>query len=214
VAKKPARRSPARTSAPAQPGGAGAKSSAKRAAGAAPRASAATRATARRLRPIVRDIARVAAVMFDGELAKEIVTDRSWKWMANFDPKDRWSSMDNYDVEHGPFLAAKHTLLRLERLAPPGVRVQCLLWTPVPTLPGQATVVIWNGGPSRFWQWGKNHLDATPEMRAALDSGELQDVAEAGSGVVTVLAPVRDSLKEVSGFIEVSASAVPAAINW
>ena len=169
---------------------------------------------ARRLSGVVRDIARVAAVMFDGELCREIVTDRSWLWMANFDPKDRWSAMDNYDVEHGPFVTAKQTLLRLERLAPAGARLQCLLWVPVATLPGKVTVIIWNGGPSRWWKWGGNHLDATPEMQAAVKTGRLQEVPEAGTGVVTILAPVRDSLKEVTGFIEVSASTKAAAINW
>ncbi len=152
--------------------------------------------------------------MFDGELCRQIVTERSWKWMRDFDPNDRWSSMDNWDLEHAPFIAAKKTLLRLERLAPPGVRVQCLLWVPVPTLPGKATVVIWNGGPSRWWTWGAIQRGLTPEMKAALKTGELVNLPPGDTDVTTVLAPVRDSLKEVAGFIEVSASAAPPVINW
>ena len=34
----------------------------------------------------------------------------------DFDPNDRYSATDNYDVEHAPFVAAKKTLLRLEHL--------------------------------------------------------------------------------------------------
>ncbi len=172
------------------------------------------RLSPQRIRQSLRDIARVASVMFDGELCGQVVTDRSWKWMADFDPDDRWSAHDNFDYEHEPFVAAKKLLLRLERLAPPGLRVSCSLWTAVPTLPDRATCVIQNGGPARWQRFSDLHHPLHPAMRAALQTGQPQEVPPEDSGVLTVLAPVRDSLKEVAGFIEVSASQSEPAIAW
>ena len=170
--------------------------------------------TEQQIRDVLREIARIASVMFDGELCGQIVTDRSWKWMRDFDPDDRHSPSDNYDVEHAPFVAAKKTLLRLQRLAPEDLPVQCLLWVPVPTLQEQMSVIAWNGGASRWWRWGQQHCATEPEMKAVMETGEAQDVPEAGTGVLTALAPVRDSLKDVAGFIEVSASVKEPIINW
>jgi hypothetical protein len=171
-----------------------------------------------RIRQSVRDIARVASVMFDGELCGRIVTERSWQWFANFDPEDRWSAMDNYDLEHAPFVAAKQTLMRLERLGPaglPALRVGCNLWLPVPTLPGQATCVIHNGGPDRWHKFADNCQELSAPMQAAL-AGQQTDVPddESGAAIVTTLAPVRDSLKQVLGFIEVSAALADPQIPW
>jgi hypothetical protein len=161
-----------------------------------------------------RQIAHIASVMFDGELCREIVTERSWKWMRDFDPDDRWSPSDNYDVEHGPFVAAKKVLLRLERLAPAGVKLGCNLWRDVPTLPGRVACLVQNAGPARWQKFGTLHVEALPEMVAVLTGGKLTDVPGDKSGIVTVLAPVRDSQKEVAGFVEVSIAAAPPALPW
>ena len=135
--------------------------------------------TSRKIVQAVADVARVASAMFDGELCSQIVTERSWKWFADFDPDDKWSAHDNYDVEHGPFVAAKKTLVRLERLAPEGVALGCSLWLPVPTLPGRATCVVQNGGPARWQQFGTLHVEITDHMRRALEAGEFKAFREA-----------------------------------
>ena len=173
-----------------------------------------TDCTENRTRSVLREVARVASVMFDGELCRRIVTDRAWKWMRDFDPDDRFSASDNYDVEHQPFMAAKKTLLRLQRLAPQEVPVHCLLWVPVPTLEDRMTVIVWNGGASRWWRWAMLHHPAEPEMKAVMETGTIQEVPGDENGVLTALAPVRDSLKEVVGFIEVSASKRQPIVNW
>ena len=168
----------------------------------------------RKIRQVVAEVARVASVMFDGELCGQIVTERSWKWFRDFDPNDFWSPHDNYDVEHAPFVAAKHTLMRLERLGPAGLRLGCNLWVPVPTLPGQITCLVQNGGPNRWQQFGTLHLALTAPMQSAL-AGQPADVPDdEDRGIVTVLAPVRDSLKQVVGFVEVSGSAVGPVLPW
>ncbi|MCX7591564.1 MAG: hypothetical protein N2255_08055 [Kiritimatiellae bacterium] len=166
------------------------------------------------VRSVLREIARVASVMFDGELCHQIVTERAWKALHNVDPDDPYVVSDNYDVEHGPFIAAKKTLLRLERLAPATIAVSCALWVPVPTFPGDVALIVWNHKLSRWWKGRPWHLPTTPEMVAAMTSGQVQDVPDDDSGITTVIAPVRDSFKEVSGFIEVSASSLPLPMPW
>lgn len=168
----------------------------------------------KKLLQAARDIARVASVVFDGELCHGIVTDRAWTWMRDFDPDDKWSAHDNYDVDHDAFVAAKKMLLRLELLAPAGVRAGCSLWRAVPSLPGRITCLAQNGGPARWQRFGMLHMETRPEMAAALAAGELTDAPDDDSGVVTVLAPVRDSHKDVAGFIEVSTAAAPPVSPW
>ncbi len=168
----------------------------------------------KKLLAALHDVARAASIMFDGELCGQIVTERSWKWMRDFDPDDVWSAHDNYDVEHEPFVAAKKSLLRLQMLAADGVRAACSLWLPVPTLPGQVTCVIQNGGPARWHRFGHNHRPVPPAMQQARGSGGPAEVDPEGGDVLTVVAPVRDSLKQIVGFIEVSASLSEPAINW
>ncbi|MCG3179313.1 MAG: hypothetical protein BIFFINMI_01647 [Phycisphaerae bacterium] len=160
------------------------------------------------------EVARACTVMFDGELCRQIVTERSWKWMRDFDPADVWSAHDNYDVEHGPFIAAKKTLLRLQNLAPAGMVVRCSLWQPVPTLKDRVTCVIQNGGIARWQDFGTLHMGLTPQQRRVLKSGKPVQVPPGKSGILTVLTPVRDSLKEITGFVEVSTSQKDLVINW
>jgi hypothetical protein len=170
--------------------------------------------TAPEVRAVLREIARVASIIFDGELCREIVTERAWKSLGNVDPNDPYVASDNYDVEHAPFIAAKKMLLRLERLAPTKIAVQCALWVPVPTFPGEMALIIWNRRLSRWWKGRPWHVPATPEMTAAMTTGQLQDVPDDDSGVTTVIAPLRDSFKDVSGFIEVSTSSIPLPMPW
>lgn len=166
------------------------------------------------VRAILREIARVATVMFDGQLCHEIVTERAWKALGSVDPNDKYIASDNYDVVHVPFIAAKKTLLRLERLAPMDLPVQCALWVPVPTLPGEVALIIWNRKLSRWWKGRPWHMPATPEMTTAMTAGQVQDVPDDGTAITTVIAPVRDSLKNVAGFIEVSTSNKPLPMPW
>lgn len=169
----------------------------------------------KQLTAALQEIARVASVMFDGELCHHIVTERSWKWMRDADPRERWAAMDNYDLDHESFVAAKKTLMRLEKLAPAGVRVACSLWQIVPTLDGRMTCVIQNGGPSHWQKFGSGHFPVAPQVAKAMGTGKQQTVPAEGGKVLTVVAPVRDSLKDVTGVIEVSALAGgEAEINY
>ena len=164
---------------------------------------------------ILREIARVASVMFDGELCSRIFTGRAMEWLGKEpDPGDRFAIGDNIDFDASAFEEAKKDLLRLQRLAPEGLEVQCLLWVPVRTRPGTVTVAVFNGGPSRWWHPMMTYHETTDAMKAALETGYLQEVPPEDSKVLAMLAPVRDSLKEVTGLIEVSASGEGVSVHW
>jgi hypothetical protein len=83
----------------------------------------------------------------------------------------------------------------------------------MPVLPGQVTCVVHNGTADRWQQFADLHHEISPPMQAAL-AGQQADVPDDDSGIVTVLAPVRDSFKQVTGFIEVSGAAVGPTLPW
>lgn len=146
-------------------------------------------------------VARVATVMVDGDLARRIQTPRSVASMLKTDDRDRWAASDNYDVDHPAFIATKKTLMRLARLCPSACDVN--LWMPVPTKPTRIHIVIRNVYEmSQFWTWGALHQEMPVEMRRVIDSGDRLTVTRR-PGMVSVLAPVRDSLGDTVGLVEV-----------
>ncbi len=146
-------------------------------------------------------VARVASVMMDGDLARRIQTPRSVDSMLRTDNRDKWAGSDNYDVNHAAFIATKKTLIRLARLCPSACDVN--LWMPVAGNPPRVQIVIRNVHEmSQFWIWGALHQEMPLEMRRVLDSGDRVTVTRR-PGMVSVLAPVRDSLGDTVGLVEV-----------
>jgi len=147
------------------------------------------------------EIARVASVMVDGDVCRRIQTPRSAEFMLKEDPRDRFLASDNYDVDLDAFIATKKTLIRLSRLTQFPCDVN--LWMPIPTEPPRVQIVIRNVHEmSQFWEWGALHQAMFPEMQRVLDSGEPVVVSKR-TGMVSVLAPVRDSLGDIVGLVEV-----------
>jgi hypothetical protein len=147
------------------------------------------------------EIARVASVMVDGDACRRIQTPRSAEFMMKQDPRDPYLASDNYDVDHTAFISTKKTLIRLSKLT----RYPCdvNLWMPIPTDPPRVQIVIRNVHEmSQFWEWGALHQAMFTEMRQVLDSGE-QVVVSRRTGMVSVLAPVKDSLGDIVGLVEV-----------
>ena len=146
-------------------------------------------------------IARVASVMVDGDVCRRIQTPRSAEFMLKEDPRDRFLASDNYDVDHEAFIAIKKTLIRLSKLTDFPCDVN--LWMPVRTDPPRVQIVIRNVHEmSQFWEWGALHQAMFPEMQQVLDSG-VPLVVTRRTGMVSVLAPVRDSLGDIVGLVEV-----------
>jgi len=145
-------------------------------------------------------LARIAAVMVDGDACRRIVTPRALEYMFKNDPRDQWVAGDNYEVNDEAFIAVKKTLLRLSRLAPFPCDVN--LWMPVAGHPDRVRIVIRNTNElSQFWPWGALYQDMIPPMKQVLETGRRVTVAEK-PGWVSVLAPVYDSLGDIVGLVE------------
>jgi hypothetical protein len=149
------------------------------------------------------DIARVATVMVDGDLCQRIMTKRALEHMFAVDPKDPWAASDNFDVNHEPYIATKKTLIRLSKLAAYPCDVN--LWMPFKEKPDKIQVLIRNANEwSQFWTWGKLTQDMPAEMKRVLESGKREKVTRA-RGMISVLAPVYNSLGEIAALVEVIA---------
>jgi hypothetical protein len=156
------------------------------------------------------EVARVATVMLDGDVCQRIMTERSLQKMFIVDPKDRWAASDNFDVDHQSYIQTKKTLIRLARLLP--YPVDCNLWMPVElnrdrkeadSNARKVQILIRNRYEmSQFWTWGVLVQDAMPEMLDVLSHGRQRTVSKDGN-IVSVLAPVYNSLGEIVGLVEV-----------
>lgn len=147
------------------------------------------------------DIARIATVMVDGDVCRRIVTQRALDHMLHPDPRDQWADADNYDVNDDAFIQTKKTLIRLAHLVDYPADVN--LWMPLPSRPSEIHIVVRNRYEmSQFWVWGKLHQEMFPEMRTVMETGQRMTV-KGKSGYVSVLAPVRDSMGDIAGLVEV-----------
>ena len=150
----------------------------------------------------LKETARVASVMVDGEVAGRIISDRAHHYIANPDPQFRYATGDYYDVDHASFLSMKKTLLRLERLA--DFPCNASLWVRVKGLADHVTVAVQNGSLHRYWKWAEHKRELAGEMAECFASGEVTPAPE-DDDLVTVMAPVRDSLGEVVAVVELTA---------
>lgn len=147
--------------------------------------------------------ARVASIMVDGDVCQRIVTPRALKSILDNNPRDKWLAADNYDVRHEPFIQTKKTLARLAQLVP--FPADFNLWIPVPGKPDRIHVVIRGvNEASQFWPWGALHQELPPAMKKVLETGQ-RVTAREKPGIVSVLAPVRNSLGDIVGLVEAAA---------
>jgi hypothetical protein len=150
------------------------------------------------------EAARVASIMVDGDEAKRIITDRAMHYISHPDPNHRFLSGDHFDVDHAHFLRMKKTLLRLERLL--GFSCSASLWVNVEGLEGTVTLAVQNGSLHRYYRFGEEKLEAPAEMVECIGTGQtVVAPLEHPSQMLTVLAPIFDSLGDVSGAVELSA---------
>jgi len=162
------------------------------------------------------ELARIASVMVDGEEAKRIITDRAHYYLANPDTTHRFLSSDYYDVDGETFLRMKKTLLRLSMLV--GFPCDTSLWVRVKGLEDHVTVAVQNGNMKRYWEWAEEKRALEPEMAQCMEKGEVTVAPpDPNRGLVTVLAPVSDSLGDVVGFVELTAkdpSSTASGPDW
>ena len=147
------------------------------------------------------EVARTATVMVDGDVCRRIMTERALGFMFAVTAKDPWAASDNFDVNDEPYIQTKKTLIRLSRLVPFPCDVN--LWMPFADRPGKIQVLIRNVNEwSQFWSWGMLAQDMPPEMRRVLETGKRETVM-LKPGLISVLAPVRNSLGDTVALVEV-----------
>jgi hypothetical protein len=146
-------------------------------------------------------IAKVASVMIDGDVCQRILTPRALEYLLKNPSRDKWADADNYDVDDAAFIATKKTLIRLSQLA--DYPVDANLWMPLKSDLSIVHVVIRNRYEmSQFWPWGKLFQATPAPMREVLEKGSRKTIA-GESGYVSVLAPIRNSLGDIVGLVEV-----------
>lgn len=147
------------------------------------------------------EIGKVATAMVDGDVCERIVTERALEHMFHQDPQDQYAAGDNYDVNDQAFNQTKKTLIRLASLADYPVDVN--LWMPLDKDRQRIHIVVRNRYEmSQFWEWGKLEQPLFPPMKSVLETGKRLTV-EQKQNYVSVLAPVRNSLGDVVGLVEV-----------
>jgi hypothetical protein len=147
------------------------------------------------------ELARIGSVMVDGDVCQRIVTARAKLYLLKKDPRDEWIGSDNYDVHPEAFNLTKKTLMRLARLVDFPCDVN--LWMPREDNPAQIQVIIRNiNEMSQFWNFGDLYVTTPPEMKRVLETGE-RVLVKRRPGIVSVLAPVTNSLGDRVGLIEV-----------
>lgn len=159
------------------------------------------------LRKRLDEVARIGSVMVDGDVCQRITTERAKEYMVKKDPRDKWIDGDNFDVNVQPYIETKKTLMRLARLVDFPCDVN--LWMPLDNIPGHVQVLIRNVHEmSQFWRFGQLHQQCPPEMKQVLESGKRLSV-ERRPGMISVLAPVYNSLGDTVGLIEAVAQLRP-----
>ncbi len=147
------------------------------------------------------EVARIATVMVDGDVCRQIMTERALGLMFAVDAKDPWAASDNFDVNDQPYVQTKKTLIRLSRLLTYPCDVN--LWMPFADRPDKIQILIRNVNEwSQFWSWGMLVQDMPAEMKRVLETGRRETVMRK-PGLMSVLAPVRDSLGETVALVEV-----------
>jgi hypothetical protein len=152
-------------------------------------------------------VAKTASVMIDGDVCQRIVTPRAIEYILRNPSKDKWAAADNYDVDDASFIATKKTLIRLAQLVDYPVDVN--LWMPLKPDFSLIHIAIRNRHEmSQFWQWGTLFGPTPAPMRIVLQEGKRLTITSK-PGFVSVLAPVRNSLGDIAGLVEVVARLEP-----
>lgn len=158
-------------------------------------------------------LAEIASVLLDGEEVARIITDDAMHYVVHPRPEHPFLAGDHYDVDHDLFLRTKKLLLRIARLSKLDVGMTVLV--PVPEI-SSLTVALHNGTHFRYYrEFGQLSLPATPQLSEVLDSGQIVSIGPDDSlPLATAIGPIRDSLGDVVGVIEMTATVGDEQVAW
>ena len=139
----------------------------------------------------LRRLARAGEVLVDGDDFKGIAM------------KPELNTGDDYCVDHGKFIRVKQMLLKLKRLEDGDIGV--VAWRP---FHNEADIIVPVDGHPLAVRPGNHPVSAA--MAEALAGGVgVQELSMRGFPLLSVCAPIRDSLDDVVGIVEVFGSLVP-----
>jgi hypothetical protein len=139
----------------------------------------------------LRRIARAGEVFVDGEAFKNVVVDPAL------------NTGDDYRVNHEEFIKVKQALIKLKRIEPGDVGV--VSWR---RFGEEADMVVPVDSHPLQVRPG-NHPISEAMAEAFAGRTAVQDLEMRGHPLLSVCAPIRDSLDEVVGVVEVFGSLVP-----
>jgi hypothetical protein len=156
------------------------------------------------------ELARIASALIDGDEARRTITRRAYFYATDPYPQHIYMAGDQLDFDLARHDRLKKFLLRLETLA--GVRCNAGVWVRMPGAEERVTVVCHNGSLHRWYRFGESARPLEPEMRACAEAGAVVVARPtAATPLVTALGPIRDSLEDIVGFIELTARDPTAA---
>jgi hypothetical protein len=141
----------------------------------------------------LRRLARAATVLVDGDAFKGIPVDPDL------------NTGDDYRVDHDKFIAVKKTLMKIKRLEDGDVGI--ITWR---RFKDEADITVPVDSHPCAVRPGNHPI--TPAMAAAFEGGtavQELDWPWRGCPILSVCAPIRDSLDDVVGIVEVFASLTP-----
>ena len=101
----------------------------------------------------LRELARVATALIDGDEARRIIVDRAYHHLANPSEEHPFLVGDHFDVDGERFLRMKKFLLRIETLTP--FACDTALWVRVKGREDHVTVACQNGEMKRYYRFGE-----------------------------------------------------------
>jgi hypothetical protein len=150
------------------------------------------------------EIARTVTCMVDGEVVKNVITERAQEKIFQVDPRDKWAAGDNWDYNHEPFIKVKQILERASYLAPG--HVTCNLYMPAWANPKKWCLVMNTvyGGKQMMTTAPGNAVaaDPDPELVQVFMTGQRLEVSRQ-PGLYSVLTPVYDSEGQIAAVVEV-----------
>ncbi len=152
----------------------------------------------------LKEVARIGSILLDGDACQKIVTPRAEELMVKKHPDDRWFGSDNYDVHLAEFTRQKQLLKRMAKLV--DFKTDCNLIMKTKK-PGKIHMVIRQlNNMYRYYTFGQLETDPPKELVPVLEKGETVVVKHPKRKIISVFAPVKNSMNEVVGMIEVCGS--------